>query len=145
MAVIVTRSSIRQMVRSFAAACAAESRKLETQRLADARRDQDLVLAEHLRLTGDQLGEAVAGVGDELGPAHDLKALLQRREVVGADDDHCRRAMAGDDDTVVLTLDLVHNLGQAVLCVPQRHGSFGTHSHMCSQKVTQSEPPNWYA
>lgn len=70
---------------------------------------EDVFLGEYLGLSGSELIKAVADLGYQLGSARDLQCLLERREVVGADDDCCWLCVAGDDNPVMLALDLVDN------------------------------------
>jgi len=80
-----------------------------------------IVFGERGGLGGAELGEAFADIAEQPGAVHDVERLLERLQVVHAHDHGGGVAVPGYDDAAVLSLHPVHDLGQAVLDVCERH------------------------
>ena len=58
----------------------------------------------------------------ELGVAQDLEGLLERLQIIGADEDERRPAVPGHEDAIVVLLDSVSQLGEVALGVGEGKG-----------------------
>src|SRR5690242_4732358 len=99
---------------------------------------QSLVLAQHLSGFKIQFSKAVADLCHEFRSRQYVECFFQRLEVVNADHDCGGPAVLGDNHTSMLTLDLVHDLGQAIFHVLERHLGLDRHGYECSYTREQS-------
>jgi septum formation topological specificity factor MinE len=93
---------------------------------------QSLVLAQNLSMLTIQLSQAVPDIRNQFRSSQDIERFFQRLQVRNAHYDRGGPTVLGDNHTAMLTLDLVHDLRQAVLHVLQRHLRLDRHSYKCS-------------